>query len=71
VRAIYLSILLTHVVLAMAVPVLAVTTIVLGFRKKWDRHRRWANFAFPVWLYVSVTGVVIYLMNAAHGAYDA
>ncbi len=71
IRTVYLSILLTHVVLAVTVPVLAVTTIVLAFRQKWERHRRWANLAFPIWLYVSVTGVVIYVMNAAHGAYDA
>jgi protein SCO1/2/putative membrane protein len=71
IRTVYLSILATHILLAVAVPVLAITTIVLGFRQKWERHRRWANLAFPIWLYVSVTGVVIYAMNAAYGAYEA
>lgn len=71
VRTVYLSILATHIVLAAIVPVLAIVTIVLGFRQRWNSHRRWANLTFPIWLYVSVTGVVIYVMNAAHGAYDA
>jgi protein SCO1/2/putative membrane protein len=71
IRNIYLTILVTHIILAAVVPFLALTTIVLGFRKSWPAHRRWANLTFPIWLYVSVTGVVIYGMNAAHGAYDA
>ncbi len=70
VRSIYLSILVTHIILAITVPVLALTTITLALRKKWESHRRWANLTFPIWLYVSVTGVVIYVMNAAYGAYS-
>jgi len=62
VRAVYLSILLTHTVLAAAVPFLAVATIVLARRERFDSHRRLARVTLPVWLYVSVTGVVIYLM---------
>ncbi len=62
VRYVYYTILLTHVVLAAAVPVLAIVTIVLGFRDRRAAHRRWAWWTWPIWLYVSVTGVVIYLM---------
>jgi protein SCO1/2/putative membrane protein len=62
VRLIYLAILLTHVVLAAVVPVLAANTIWRAFRGQWERHRRLARITFPIWLYVSVTGVIIYCM---------
>lgn len=62
VRTVYLSILLTHTVLAAAVPFLAVSTIVLARRERFETHRKLARVTLPVWLYVSVTGVVIYLM---------
>ena len=62
VRTVYLSVLLTHTVLAAAVPFLAVTTLVLARKGRFDAHRRLARVTLPVWLYVSVTGVVIYLM---------
>jgi uncharacterized membrane protein YozB (DUF420 family) len=62
VRAVYLTILLTHVALAAIVPVLAGVTIYLGYRDLRIRHRRWAKWTFPIWLYVSITGVVIYVM---------
>jgi uncharacterized membrane protein YozB (DUF420 family) len=62
VRTVYLSILLTHTVLAAAVPFLAVVTLVLARRERFESHRRLARFTLPIWLYVSVTGVVIYLM---------
>ncbi len=62
VRTAYLSILLTHTVLAAAVPFLAVTTLVLARKGRFDAHRRLARVTLPIWLYVSVTGVVIYLM---------
>ncbi len=61
-RAIYLVILVTHLVLAMAVPFLAVRLILLARAGRIDRHRRLARFALPVWLYVSFTGVIIYFM---------
>lgn len=58
----YYILLATHVVLAAIVPFLAVTTIYLGLtdRRKW--HRRIAKWTFPIWLYVSVTGVLVYFM---------
>lgn len=58
----YLLILITHLVLAMTVPVFAVVLLVLGFRRKDQAHRRIAKFAWPIWMYVSLTGVLIYLM---------
>ena len=61
-RTVYLSILLTHTVLAAAVPFLAVATLVLARKERFESHRRLARVTLPVWLYVSVTGVVNYLM---------
>lgn len=62
VRAVYLVILLTHIVLAATVPFLAVATIYLGYRDRRRAHRRLAKWAYPIWMYVSITGVVIYIM---------
>ena len=62
IRTVYLSILGTHTVLAAAVPVLAIVTLRRGVAGRYDRHRRIARWTLPVWLYVSVTGVVVYLM---------
>ena len=62
VRPVYYSILVTHVILAAAVPFLAVVTILRGLRNDIERHRGIARITFPIWLYVSVTGVIIYLM---------
>ena len=62
VRVFYFSVLITHVVLAAAVPFLALATIYFGLRDRRAAHRRVARWTFPIWLYVSVTGVVVYLM---------
>ncbi len=62
VRYLYFAILISHVILAAVVPVLAIITIVRGLKADWERHRRIAKLTFPIWLYVSITGVVIYLM---------
>lgn len=61
-RAIYLAILLTHTVLAATVPVLAGITVWRAFHQDFARHRRIARVTLPIWLYVSVTGVVVYWM---------
>jgi putative membrane protein len=61
-RTIYLAVLGTHTLCAAAVPVLATTTLVLATRSRFERHRRWARVAYPIWMYVSVTGVIVYLM---------
>ena len=62
IRSAYLAILGSHVVLAAIVPVLTIVTIRRGLRADWPRHRRIARVTFPIWLYVSVTGVIIYVM---------
>ena len=62
IRTVYLSILLTHTILAAAVPFLASITLFRGLSKKYDKHRRIARWTLPIWLYVSVTGVVVYWM---------
>lgn len=58
----YRLLLISHVVLAAAVPFLAVTTIYFGLRGDRRRHVKLAKWTFPIWLYVSVTGVIVYLM---------
>lgn len=62
VRALYFAILGTHTVLAAAVPPLAIITLRRGLAGRYDRHRAIARWTLPIWLYVSVTGVVVYLM---------
>lgn len=62
VRLVYFSILITHVVLAASVVPLALVTASRGLRRRLDAHVRIARWTLPIWLYVSVTGVVIYLM---------
>ena len=61
-RLVYYAILLTHVVLAAAVPVLALRMFFLAWKGRWEAHRRLGRVTMPIWLYVSVTGVVIYAM---------
>ena len=62
IKTLYLSILGTHTLLAAAVPVLAIITLRRGLSARYDKHRRIARWMLPIWLYVSVTGVVVYLM---------
>lgn len=62
VRPIYFTLLLTHVVLAVVTVPLVIATVVPAVQARYDRHRRLARWTLPIWLYVSVTGVVIYLM---------
>lgn len=61
VRILYFAILLTHTPLAALIPFLAVRTIYLALKNRIDEHRRAARWTLPIWLYVSVTGVLIYL----------
>jgi len=61
-KTLYLAILGTHTLLAAAVPVLAIITLRRGLSARYDKHRRIARWTLPIWLYVSVTGVVVYLM---------
>lgn len=62
IRAVYYSILITHTSLAGAVPFLAGITLYRAWKGDFQRHRRIARWTLPIWLYVSVTGVVVYLM---------
>ena len=62
IRAVYFTILITHVVLAAAVPPLALITLWRGLRARFDKHVAIARWTFPIWMYVSVTGVIVYLM---------
>jgi uncharacterized membrane protein YozB (DUF420 family) len=62
IKTLYLAILGTHTILAAAVPVLAIITLRRGLSARYDKHRRIARWTLPIWLYVSVTGVVVYLM---------
>ena len=61
-RPVYFTILITHVILAATVPVLAVMTLRRAWKGEFARHRKLARITFPIWLYVSITGVVVYLM---------
>jgi uncharacterized membrane protein YozB (DUF420 family) len=62
VRPVYFGILLTHTVLAAAIVPLVIVTLVLGLRRRDPKHRRVARWTYPIWIYVSCTGVIIYLM---------
>jgi putative membrane protein len=62
IRTVYLTILTTHTALAVTVPVLAIITLRRGLKGWFQRHRKLARWTLPIWLYVSVTGVVVYLM---------
>lgn len=62
VRMVYLWILGTHTVLAATVPVLAIITLRRALKAEYGRHRAIAKWTFPVWLYVSVTGVIVYVL---------
>ena len=61
-HAAYLALLLSHLTLAMAVPVLAIAMIRLGLADRRAAHRRLARYAWPIWIYVSLTGVAIYVL---------
>ena len=69
VKYLYYTVLLTHVVLAAAVPVLVLITIYRAARKQFEKHKRIARWTLPIWMYVSVTGVVVYLMLRIVNAY--
>lgn len=62
VRPVYFTILITHITLAALVPVMAIVTLTLGLTGRFSQHRRIARWTFPIWLYVSVTGVLVYVL---------
>ena len=61
-RAIYLAILISHMILAVVTVPLVLRTLFLAYKKRFIEHRKIARVTFPIWLYVSVTGVVVYAM---------
>ncbi|MHC4376847.1 MAG: DUF420 domain-containing protein [Planctomycetota bacterium] len=58
----YLALLITHVIGAIVNLPMVLRTFYLAWNERWDDHKRWAKFTFPLWFYVSVTGVVVYLV---------
>ena len=62
VRVVYFVILISHTILAATVVPLALITLIRALRERFDAHRRIARWTFPIWLYVSVTGVIVYAM---------
>lgn len=59
-KTLYLTILGTHTVLAVVILPLAIASVTLGLKMKVEKHRRIARWTFPIWMYVSVTGVLVY-----------
>ncbi|MBT8179091.1 MAG: DUF420 domain-containing protein [Eudoraea sp.] len=68
-RYVYYFILLTHILLSIAIIPLVLITYARAYLKKFDRHRKIAKITFPVWLYVAITGVIVYLMISPYYAY--
>ena len=62
IRPIYFSILITHVILAAAIVPLVITTVRFAIMDKFEKHHKVARWTLPIWLYVSVTGVLIYIL---------
>jgi len=62
IRPVYFAILISHTLLAVVVVPMILFSLSYGLRGRFDRHRRIARWTYPVWLYVSVTGVVVYIM---------
>jgi uncharacterized membrane protein YozB (DUF420 family) len=61
-RVVYFAILISHVILAAAILPMAISTLSRGLRGRYAEHKRIAKWTFPAWLYVSITGVIVYLM---------
>jgi putative membrane protein len=61
-RAVYLIVLSTHMLLAVTVPPLALRTLYLAVKRRYAEHRRLVRFTWPIWMYVSVTGVAVYVL---------
>ncbi len=62
IRIVYFTVLLSHTILAVVIVPLVLTTLYRVWKRQWERHRRIARWTLPIWFYVSVTGVVIYMM---------
>jgi uncharacterized membrane protein YozB (DUF420 family) len=62
IRILYFAILISHTILAIVIVPLVLITLTRGLRGQFDRHRPIARWTYPLWLYVSITGVIVYLM---------
>lgn len=62
IRYLYFAMLISHILLAFVTLPLVILTLIPAFRRRWDRHTRIARWTMPIWLYVSVTGVLVYFM---------
>jgi len=62
IAGVYFTILISHILLAFVTLPLVIITLIPAFRRRWDKHKRIARWTMPIWLYVSVTGVLVYLM---------
>jgi uncharacterized membrane protein YozB (DUF420 family) len=62
IRLVYFTILISHTILATAIVPLAMITLIRGLQENFVKHRRIARWTFPIWLYVSITGVIVYWM---------
>jgi uncharacterized membrane protein YozB (DUF420 family) len=60
IRVLYFAMLVSHILLALIIVPLVLTTLVCALRGRFDRHRAWARWTYPLWYYVSVTGVLVY-----------
>lgn len=62
IKTVYLIILVPHIILAAVMVPMIVMTFTYALRENFEKHKKWARITFPIWMYVSVTGVIIYLM---------
>jgi putative membrane protein len=65
-KAVYYFVLISHILLSIAVIPVVLFTYLFAWEGKFDKHKKWTRFAFPIWLYVAVTGVIVYLMISPH-----
>jgi putative membrane protein len=61
IRTVYYAMLISHIILAIAIAYLVPRTFWLALKGDFERHKRWARWTYPIWYYVSVTGVLVYL----------
>jgi putative membrane protein len=66
IRYVYFFILISHIILSIAVIPLVLVTFVKALAKRFDKHKKIARITFPIWLYVAVTGVIVYFMIAPY-----
>lgn len=70
IRPVYFTILISHIILAAVIVPLVLITLYRAVRGRFDKHRSIARWAWPLWMYVSVTGVIVYLFMELSGSYD-